>query len=123
MPLYEDGRENIRGNLERIALGNRVDAIPVGFLTEQQLEEINKIQIALGFNCVGMPKYFSSESTSMKDGSEQTATQLTMFSIQIESALLEIQIPVIIQSNLTVIESTVQRYDRYGNQVCDRAGL
>jgi hypothetical protein len=52
MPLYEDGRRQIRNNLEQIAIGNRIRAVPIGFLTAQQLGCINANQAALDLKSI-----------------------------------------------------------------------
>lgn len=121
MPLYPNGLELIRANLEALQRGERVHAVAIGTLTAAQLAGINcgRVKepnplppIIAEVLFIGGHVY---KSRVIRDG-----YSIDEVIEQIESAMGEASV-YIETHTMTAIQNPTARADRYGNQVKDRA--
>lgn len=118
MPLYEDAKREIRANLEQISIGNRVRAVAIGFLTNDQLALINANQANLGLHPIDPEILFVGGHIHER---RMLTDRYTIDDVldQIESAMHR-DADIVAESKLTAIENPTRRQDRYGNWVLDR---
>lgn len=121
MPLYEDGTDAIRANLERIREGHKVHIVPIGILGEEQLGVINAGRFVQSLKPIIAEVVFVGahiyKSRIARDG-------YTIEDVidQISSAMNEAS-EVLDAIYMTILQNPNGRADRYGNLVRDRAIL
>ena len=118
MPLSDNARALIRGNLEQLQTGNRVRLVVIGALTEAQLEAINGIRRVHGHPPIVAEVVFLGRHV------QQSRIKRDGYSIddvidQIASAM-EAASVVYQTTTMTAMENPTSRADRYGNLVRDR---
>ncbi|KGQ43085.1 MULTISPECIES: hypothetical protein [Pasteurellaceae] len=112
----------IRNNLEKIAKGQRVEFLTIGYFTQKQFDEINDYR-----NANGLPALLSKEIIYLGKHHFESRVVKDKYSIddlikQIESALKN-DSEIEINSGRTGLRSTILRDDGYGNQVTDIAAF
>lgn len=121
MPLYPNGKELIRRNLEALESGERVPRVTIGRLTKTQIDAINAMQaleeLPLSIDEVVFVGRHIYQSRILKDG-----YMIDDVIDQIENALSEIS-EVIANEYMTAIKNPVARLDRLGSFVHDEAIL
>jgi hypothetical protein len=119
MPLFDNGIDRIRANLEEIQKGNRPHLVSVGALTGEQLSAINQNHYAGARPPIIDEVVFIGrhvfESRIVRDG-------YTIDDVidQISSAMSATAV-IVLTPYLTAMENPNRRADRYGNVVRDRA--
>jgi hypothetical protein len=119
MPLFANAAALIRTNLEQIADGGRATLVPIGTLTQEQLEAINKHRLEQGLAPISAEVVFIGrhiyESRVMADGySVQDVIEQISNAMDSRALVLE-------SRKMTAMENPQAREDRYGNYVNDRA--
>jgi len=122
VPLYPSARDLIRVQVERLARGERVSIISIGFLTNEQHETLNRAKTELGLPPLEIPELLyigrhQYESRVVKDG-----YAFDDLYRQLEAALSATSIVSTNERSTTVV-SQVLRDDGYGNRVRDVAVL
>jgi hypothetical protein len=121
MPLFPDGRDLVRRNLEQFRPDKkiRVASVVIGELTVEQLNAINGARSLQGLAPIRAEVLFFGshiyQSRVLRDG-----YLIEDVIDQIESAMKEESI-VLDLDHMTAIENSIPRPDRYGNIVTDRA--
>ena len=119
MPLSKGAPALIRANLEAVQNGNRVRPVVIGTLTDAQLDAINEERRACGYSPVVKDVVFM--------GGHVYASRIERDGYTIDDVLEQIaggmdSAAVVLRSpTMTAMENPVQRTDRYGNSVRDRA--
>jgi len=121
MPLYHGEPGLICANLEALSCGKRVSLIPIGRLTESQLQAINKNRQACGYPAIQAEIVFlgrhaykgraAKDGYSIDDIVDQIASGLDAASV----------VPSF--RPMTALKNPTPRPDRYGNLVHDQAVL
>ena len=121
MPLYPHAVDLIRENLEQIARGRKVKPVAIGALTEDQLNAINRHRQQQNPNLpavIGEVLLFGShiyKSRCIRDGyTIDDVIDQIVSAMDSQSVLVE-NLP------MQAIENPIERDDRYGNLVHDRA--
>jgi hypothetical protein len=121
MPLNDNAERLIRGNIAAMKRGERVRAVVIGHLTEDQLRQINAFRSHRNFPDIVSEVLFMGkhmyESRVIQDG--YTVDELI---IQVKSAMCH-QSRLIPSPKMTVIENPVRRIDWQGRQINDQAVL
>jgi hypothetical protein len=123
MPLYDNGLDLVRANLEAIARGEKVRILAIGALTGAQLAAINASRATLPYPAdpiIAEIKFLGrhiSKSRITQDG--YTVDDVLD---QVASALADGAVLVKTQK-ATVLQNRVPRMDRYGSLVQDQAVL
>jgi len=121
MPLYLQAISLIRGNLEAIRDGQRVEPVAIGVLTDTQLEAINRHRLS---HNAALPPIVAEviflgshiyQSRIVRDGYSIDDVIDQIASAMDTTAELVGNLP------MQTIENPMPRADRYGNQVHDRA--
>jgi hypothetical protein len=119
--LNLDALDRICEQLERIARGEPVLAFPIGTLSAEQLELVNKQRAALGFPAVPNNLVFRGthiyESRVVRNGYTIADVRLQIASAVHDSSLIHAE------PRATFMQSALEREDGYGNRVFDRAVL
>jgi hypothetical protein len=121
MPLYGNAVDLIRANFEEISKGIKPQGVAIGFLTDRQLEEINRARAAhvpplppvVGeVLFYGRHMYKSRvvrDSYTVEDAIDQIVSAM-------DAAAVFVHTP-----NMTTVQNRTGRSDRYGNIVKDLA--
>jgi hypothetical protein len=119
MPLYSNGLDLIKANLEAIERAERPSLVTIGTFTAAQLNAINQNLCSRGFQPTGEEIVFLGRHTydrrivddgySIEDVLDQIESALAPESITIQP------------SDVLAMQNPVGRHDRYGNSVRDRA--
>jgi hypothetical protein len=122
MPLHPNIEDKIRVHLHRVAEGERVKAIAIGRLTDDQHRAISKLRLSVGLPGLDDPEILlvgrhMHQSRVVKDG-YSVADVLC----QIGNSLAETSI-IHGSSKMTIVQSTILRADGYGSMVRDEAVL
>ncbi|EOV8466255.1 hypothetical protein ACOSC7_004564 [Escherichia coli] len=120
MPLYDDIKPRLRSHFEAIQRGERVSVFVIGELTDEQFNEIRRIQTERDFPLLESKEILYLGKHLYKSRSEQGYTIEDMI-LQIESSLS--QDSIVNATRGTILENPHPRYDGYGNAVNDRAVL
>jgi hypothetical protein len=118
MPLFDGAAALIRANLEAFQTGNRVRLVPVGSLTDLQLDAINHGRRVSGYPPIVAEVVFIGrhiyESRVVRDGytNEDVVDQI--------SSGMDATASVLTAVAMTAMENPNLRADRYGNSVRDR---
>jgi hypothetical protein len=118
LPLHTGAENIVREMLTKIASGERVPIAAIGYFTEVQITEINRIRSALSLHklehneilFLGRHLY----NSRSKDG--YTVDDMVR---QIQSGLSQHSIAIVTHT-MSAIENTNGRHDGYGNKVYDR---
>lgn len=121
MPVYPNGPAYIRANLERIAARRKVRIVPIGRLTDEQLDAINTRRLALGLGPIEQEIVFVGAHV-YRSRIERDGYTLDDVVDQIAHAIEDAAV-IVDSPYMTVIENPSLRADRYGNLVRDRAVL
>lgn len=121
MPLYPNGRELIRTNLEKISRGEKIRPVAIGCLTEKQLDTLNAARIEVELwpmeaeiVFVGVHFYNSRN----KQGYTIDDMVIQAVNVMGEDAVTRVAI-----DGSTTIQNNTVRDDGYGNKVRDKAVL
>jgi hypothetical protein len=120
MPLYANGLELIRANLELLKAGERPKVVSIGYLTEAQHQGINAIREKEGQPLLGEPLVLFMgrhlyESRAIKDG-----YSIDDIMEMVESAMSDQSVPQG-STKMTGMMNHTRRADAYDNQVRDMA--
>lgn len=120
MPLYPNAEYLIRANLNEIAHGRRVRAVPIGCFTDLQIHTINAQKESRGLPPIEDPEIVflgrhAYESRALRDG-YTIEDMVTQIACALASSAIATVSP-----RMTSIRSTELRSDGYGNEVLDEA--
>jgi hypothetical protein len=119
MPLYDGMEATIRGHLERLAKGERVPMIVVGFFTEVQFAAINASRAAMDLHLLEQNEILFMgrhlHASRSKDGYHVEDIVMQIVSALCAEALAHLN------SFVSYTQNPTARDDGYGNQVNDRA--
>jgi hypothetical protein len=119
VPISEAAPALIRANLEAVQKGNRVRPVVIGTLTDAQLTAINDERRATGYAPILNDVVFM--------GGHVYASRIERDGYTIDDVIDQIRsgmdsAAVVLRSpTMTAMENPVERIDRYGNSVRDRA--
>ncbi|WP_204526586.1 hypothetical protein [Cronobacter sakazakii] len=120
VPLYDNAKPTLRAHIEAIQRGEKVPVIVIGELTEEQFNEIRKMQLEKE-----LPLLESKEILYLGKHNYNSRTKdgycIEDIILQIESALSPDSI--VNATRGTILENPHPRIDGYGNAVNDRAVL
>jgi hypothetical protein len=121
MPLYANGAQLARRNLEEIGKGNRVRVVAIGELTTVQLAAFNTLRAALNLPPITAEVLFIGRHIyqSRVAGDGYTIDDVID---QITSAL-DVSAEVHASAKMHAIQNPQHRKDKYGNAVLDRGVL
>jgi len=118
MPLYTGASALIRANLEALQEGKKVPAVAVGYLTDAQLNMINRERRLSGYPPIIAEVLFIGrhiykrrileDGYAVDDVLDQIASAMDAASV------------VVVPSKMAAMENAIPRADRYGNTVRDR---
>lgn len=120
MPLYNDAKPRLKAHLEAIQRGERVPVIAIGVLTDDQFNEIRRIQTTKGLALLEEKEilYLGKHNYRSRCADGYSIDDMIL---QIESALSADSI--VNGHRGTTLENPNPRIDGYGNSVNDRAVL
>jgi hypothetical protein len=118
LPLYEDAKDKIRFNLQKIQSGDRAPLVTIGHLTDVQFEQMNQRRAALSLHLLEQNEiiFIGKHLFKSRAGDGYTIDDIID---QIVSALSDISV-VNISPTWSRIDNPTPRLDRYGNSVMDR---
>ena len=121
MPLYANGAQLIRLNLEEIGKGNRVRLVAIGQLTTVQLASFNAVRAALNLPPISAEILFMGRHIhkSRIAGDGYTIDDVLD---QITSAL-DATAEVHASAKMNAVQNPQHRKDKHGNAVLDRGVL
>lgn len=121
MPLYANGLELIRVNLELIQSGERPKVVSVGYLTAQQHQDINTIRAASGMPLLAEPIVL------FMGGHLYRSRNADGYSIAEMLVMIEHSMDATAQAHATKrftgLQGKTSRQDAYGNTITDLAVL
>lgn len=117
LPLYDGADSKIRANLERLATGERVSLIAIGFFTDGQFEAVNAGRIALDLPVLEQNEIVFIGRHIFRSRTNDGYTVEDIID-QISSCLASTSV-VNISNHWSRIESSTKRCDKYGNEVID----
>jgi len=122
MPLYPDGKDRIRAQLERIDCGEKVWALDVGQLTDEQFTALQKLKAGLGHPVPESPEL-------VYLGRHHYNSRVTGDGYEIEDLVRQVEAAMAVDStieterHMTALVSAHQREDGFGFRVRDRVIL
>jgi hypothetical protein len=121
MPLYANGAQLVRWNLEEIGKGNRVRVVAIGELTAVQLLAFNAVRAVLNLPPISAEILFLGRHVYK---SRVTGDGYTIDDVidQITSAL-DVSAEVHASAKMNAVQNPQHRKDKYGNAVLDRGVL
>jgi hypothetical protein len=121
MPLYANGAQLVRWNLEEIGKGNRVRVVAIGELTAVQLLAFNAVRAVLNLPPISAEILFLGRHVYK---SRVTGDGYTIDDVidQIASAL-DVSAEVHASAKMNAVQNPQHRKDKYGNAVSDRGVL
>jgi hypothetical protein len=117
VPLYDNAPERLTQQLERIARGERVPLVEIGYLTFQQHQHVREIRASLGLSDVESPKivYIGQHHFSSRSAQGYVIEDMVR---QIR-ACIDADAEVLLFRRMTMLRSSTLRADGHGNCVRD----
>ena len=121
MPLYKNGKHLVRTNLEKIARGEKVKPVAIGYLAEQQLDALNAARIEAELWPMEAEIVFvGSHFYNSRKKQRYTIDDMVL---QVESVMSNESITHVAIDGSTTMQNHTEREDGYGNKVKDKAVL
>jgi hypothetical protein len=119
MPLYPDGKDRIRAQLERIDCGDKVWALDVGRLTDEQFAALQQLKADLGHPIPESPELVYLGRHHYKSRVIGDGYEIEDLVSQVEAAMA-VDSMIEAEKHMTALVSAHRREDGYGFRVRDR---